>query len=67
MSDDRELKMRCLELAGRMCANNATFDPVTIIQVAGTLYASLPPGPEASGTKKAMARVVDRESRQPQA
>ena len=62
MADDRELKMRCLELSEKLLGHS-NRDVHEIVRVANTLFASLPPGPDASKTKQAMERVIGRESR----
>lgn len=62
MVEDRELKVRCLELAEKLLGH-ASRDVADVVRVANTLFASLPPGPDASKTKQAMERVLGRESR----
>ena len=66
MADDRDLKMRCLELAERL-VGHANRDVAEVVRIGNTLFASLPPGPDASKTKVAMSKVIGRESRQPEA
>lgn len=62
MAEDRELKMRCLELAEKLLGHSSR-DVADVVRVANTLFASLPPGPDAPKTKQAMDRVLGRESR----
>lgn len=62
MAEDRELKMRCLELAEKLLGHSSR-DVAEVVRVANTLFASLPPEPDASKTKQAMHRVLGRESR----
>lgn len=63
MTCDRELKVRCLELAARLLATNGNSAVDDVIKIGTQLYATLPPGPEASGVKRNMAKAVERESR----
>lgn len=59
--NEREIKLECLKLAAQLMLPNK--DPSEIIKVSDVLYTSLPPGPDASKTRQAMARSVERESR----
>jgi len=62
MAEDRELYVRCLELADRLVGNSSR-DVSDVVRVANTLYAALPPGDSASKTQQAMHKVITRESR----
>jgi hypothetical protein len=61
MTSDRELKMRCLELAAGMLRNSANHDPNDVIRVANQFFASLPPGPDAPKTQQNMAKSLNRD------
>jgi hypothetical protein len=65
MADDRDLKMRCLELAERL-VGHANRDVAEVVRIANTLFASLPPGVDASKTQQAMHKQIGRESRGPE-
>lgn len=58
MTCDRELKVRCLELAARLLATNGNSAVDDVIKIGAQLYATLPPGPDASKTKQNMAKAV---------
>lgn len=58
MTNDRELMVRCLELAARLLQNTQSSDPAQVIAIARQLYATLPPGADASKTRQNMARAV---------
>lgn len=57
---EREIKLRCIELAAQLLAPNR--DPSQIIAVSNTLYASLPPGDDASKTKKNIAKHLQKDA-----
>jgi hypothetical protein len=63
MAEDRELYVRCLELADRLVGNSSR-DVSEVVRVANTLYAALPPGEGASKTQQAIRKVIGRESLQ---
>lgn len=60
-ANDRELKVRLLELSARLITPSTNLEDV--IRVANTLYASLPPGDGDSKVRKNMAKAFVRESR----
>ena len=61
MTNDREHKLRCLELAAQLILPNR--DVTEVIKTADILYSSLPPGPDASKVKKNLIKGLERESR----
>jgi len=58
MSLERDLKMRCLELAVRLCSPRTDLE--SILPMADSLYNSLPNPP--SKTQEAVQRALGRES-----
>lgn len=58
LATNRQLKMRCLELATSLCAPNKS--PDDIIKCADTLYNSLPLNAETSHSAKAAKAALDR-------
>lgn len=58
MSLERDLKMRCLELATRLAGGNTDLD--VILPIADRLYGALPNPP--SKTQESVQRALSRES-----
>jgi hypothetical protein len=59
MVDERELKMRCLELAAKILGSSDR-NVVEVVAVANQLYVALPPAVTASQTQKAMHKSLER-------
>lgn len=61
LKTNRELKMRCIELAAQLLRPNG--NPTEIINLSETLYAALPLNADTSYSAGAARKALQRESR----